>query len=274
MEGRNTIADREAPVRLLKSEKDIAESRKAVGNLPRRTGILEHLHHLEKNRNASSVHLGSKHVTEWQLVNDNCSSETLSIKELFVSSELQFTQTSEITDYTDNREMSMDLKSDDTGSFSAHQQVCQTSEVNSQNYRNKPSFHNQVPIISNSDQTGQESFCPGCSLSENSMVPCTPDLGKPVMHKTQIMTLKDKQHYSQVKFSDLTTSQEDREGNKCLTELSQVKTLESGLENGQSGHSGQVDTVENLIEQLKREIVLLRAQVRHQCSMCMFIAII
>lgn len=269
MEGRNTIADREAPVRLLKSEKDIAENRKAVGNLPRRTGILEHLHHLEKNKNSSSVHLDSKHVTEWQLVNDNCSSETLSIKELFVSSELQFTQPSEITGYTDNREMS----EDDTGSFPAHQQVCQTSEVNNPNYGNKPSFHNQVPIISNADQTGQESFCQGWSLSKNALIPCTSDLGKPVMHKTQIMTLKDKQQYSQVKFSDLTISQEDREGNECLTELSQVKTLESGLENGQSEHSVQVDPVENLIEQLKREIALLRAQVRHQYSMCMFVSV-
>lgn len=93
------------------------------------------------------------------------------------------------------------------------------------------------------------------------------------MHKTQIMTLKDKQQYSQVKFSDLTISQEDREGNECLTELSQVKTLESGLENGQSEHSVQVDPVENLIKQLKREITLLRAQVRHQYSMCMFISV-
>ncbi|XP_075006769.1 centrosomal protein of 290 kDa isoform X4 [Calonectris borealis] len=261
VEGRNTLADREAPVRLLKSEKDIAESSKAVGNLPRRTsGIPENLDYLEKNRNTSLVHLGSKHVTEWQLVNDNCNSETLSIKELFVSPELQFTQTSGITDYTDNREMSKDLKSDYTSLFSAYRQVCQTSEVNNRNYRNKPSFQSRVSVTSNSDQRGQENFCPGLSLSKNSLIPCASALGKPVMHKTREVTLKDKQHYSQVKFSDLTTCQEDREGKKCLTELLQVKTLENVLENGQSEHSGQVDPVENLIEQLRRELALLRSQ--------------
>lgn len=275
MEGRNTLADREAPVRLLKSEKDIAENSKAVRSLPRRTnGVLKNLDHLEKNRNTSLVHLGSKHVTEWQLVNDNCNSETLDIKELFVSPELQFTQSSGITDDTDNREMSKDLKSDYTGSFSAYQQVCQTSEVNNRNYRNKPSFQNQVSVTSNSDQTGQENFCPGLSLSKNSLIPCASALGKPVTHKTQIMTLKDKQDCSQVKFSDLTTFQEDREGKKCLTELLQVKTFASGLENGQSERSGQVDPVENLIEQLRRELVLLRSQVRYLYSMGMFIAVI
>ncbi|XP_035759405.1 centrosomal protein of 290 kDa isoform X3 [Egretta garzetta] len=261
VEGRNTLADREAPVRLLKSEKDISENTKAVGNLPRRSaGILENLDHLEKNRNTSSIRLVSKHVTEWQLVDDNYNSETLSIKELFVSPELQFTQASGITDYTDNREISKDLKSDHTGSFSAYQRMCQTSEVNNQNYRNKPSFQNRVSITSNSDQTGQENFCSGLYLSKNSLIPCASALGKPVTHKTQIMTLMDKQDCSQVKFSDLTTFQEHREGKECLTELLQVKTLGSGLENGQSEHSGQVDPVENLIEQLRRELALLRSQ--------------
>lgn len=70
----------------MKSEKDRAEKSKAVGNLRRRTcGILGNLNHLEKNRNASLLHLGSKHVTELQAVNDNCNSETLRIKELFIS---------------------------------------------------------------------------------------------------------------------------------------------------------------------------------------------
>ncbi|KAM6146475.1 centrosomal protein of 290 kDa isoform 3-T3 [Phoenicopterus ruber ruber] len=261
VEGRNTLANREAPVRLLKSEKDIAEKSKAVGNLPRRTfGILENLNHLGKNRNTSLVHLGSKYVTEQQLVNDNCNSETLSIKELFVSPELQLTQTSGITDYTDNREISKDLKSDYAGSFSAYQHVCQTSEVNNRNYRNKPSFQNEGSITSNSDQTGQEDFCPGLSFSKNTLISCASALGRPVTHKTQIMTLEDKQDYLQVNSSDLTTFQEDREGKKCLTELLQVKTLESELENGQSEHSGQVDPVENLIEQLRRELALLRSQ--------------
>lgn len=274
MEGRNRLADREAPVRLLKSEKDIAEKSKAVENRPRRTsGILQNLDHLEKNRNTSSVHLGSKHVTEWQQLNDSCNSDTLSIKELFVSPELQFIQTSGITGYTDSRDMSKDLKSDYAGSFSPYQQVCQTSELNNQNCGKKPSFQSQVSITSNSDQAGQKSFCPGLSLSKNSLISCASALGKPVTHKTRIMTLKDKQDYSQVKFSDLTALQEDREGKKCLKELLQVKTLESGLENGQSEHSGQVDPVENLIEQLRTELALLRSQVRQLYSMCMFISI-
>ncbi|XP_009960120.1 PREDICTED: centrosomal protein of 290 kDa-like, partial [Leptosomus discolor] len=51
-----------------------------------------------------------------------------------------------------------------------------------------------------------------------------------------------------------------REGKKCLTEFLQVKTLESGLENGQSEHSDQVDPVENLIKQLRRDLALLRSQ--------------
>ncbi|XP_054053144.1 uncharacterized protein LOC128907830 [Rissa tridactyla] len=269
MERRNTLADREAPVRLLKSEEDVAENSKVVGNPPRRTsGIFQTLDLLEKNRNTSLVHLGSKHVTEWQLVNDSSNSETLRIKELFVSPELQIIQTSGITDYTDNRDMSKDLKSDYTSLFSAYQRVCQTSEVNNQNYRKEPSFQNQVSITSNSDQTGQENFYPGLSLSKKSLMSCA--LGKPVMHKTQIMPLKDKRGYSQVKFSDLTTFQEDREGKKCLTELLQVQTLGSGLENGQSEHSGQVDPVENLIEQLRRELAFLRYQVRHLYNMCIF----
>lgn len=274
MEGRNTLADREASARLLKSEKDIAENSKAVGKLCGRTsGTLENLYDLEKNRNTSLVHLGSKHVTEWQLVNDNCNSETLTINDLFVSPELQFAQSSGITDYTDNREMSKDLKSDHTGLFSAYQRACQTSEVNNQNYRNKPSFQNQVSITSNSDQKSQENFCPGLSLGNKSLISCASALGKPIMHKTRKMTLKDKQDYLQVKFSDLSSFQEDREGKKCLTELLQVKTLESGLENAESERLGQVDPVENLIEQLRRELALLRSQVRHLYSICMFISV-
>ena len=151
----------------------------------------ENLDHLEKNRN-TSVDLGSKHLTTWQLVKDNCNSETFSIKKLFVSPELQFTQTSGITDSTDNREMSKDLKSDYTGSFSACQQVGQTSEVNNENHRNKPSFQNQGSVTFNSDQTDQENFCPELCLSKISLIPCASALGKPVMHKPRIMTLKDK----------------------------------------------------------------------------------
>lgn len=270
MERRNTFADREAPVRLLKSEKDIAENSKAVRNLPRRTsGILQNSDHLEKSRSISLVHLCS----EWQLVNDNCNSETRSIKELYVSPDLQFSQTSGITDHADNREMSEDLKSDCTGSFSPYQPVCQTSEVNNRNYRNKPSFQNEVSRSSNSDQTGEQNFCPRQSASKNSLIPCASALGKPVTHKAQIMALKDEQDYLQVRFSDLTTFQEDREGKKCLTELLQVRTLENGLKSGQSEHAGQVDPVENLIEQLRRELALLRSQVRHIYSMCMLISI-
>ncbi|XP_052630126.1 centrosomal protein of 290 kDa [Harpia harpyja] len=273
VEGRNTLADREASVRLLKSERDLAENSKAVGKLRGRTsGTLENSYDLEKNRN-TLVHLGSKLVTVWQLVNDNCNSETLTIHDLFVSPELQFAQSSGITDYTDNREMSKDLKSDHTGLFSAYQRACQTSEVNNQNYRNKPSFQNQVSITSNSDQKSQENFYPGLSLGNKSLISCASALGKPLMHKTRKMTLKDKQDYLQVKFSDLSSFQEDREGKKCLTELLQVKTLESGLENAESERSGQVDPVENLIEQLRRELALLRSQVRHLYSMCMFVSV-
>lgn len=57
------------------------------------------------------------------------------------------------------------------------------------------------------------------------------------------MVLRGKRGYLQVKFSDLTTFQEDREGKKCVTELLQVKTLESGLQNGRSKRSGQLDPV-------------------------------
>jgi len=49
--------------------------------------------------------------------------------------------------------------------------------------------------------------------------------------------------------------------------------LESGLKNGQSAHSGQVDPVEYLVEQLRRELALLRSVVRHLYNMCIFIAI-
>ncbi|XP_009988964.1 PREDICTED: centrosomal protein of 290 kDa-like, partial [Tauraco erythrolophus] len=260
VERRNTLADREAPVRLLKSEQDITGNSKAVGNLPRRTsGILENLDHLGKNRSNSSVRLGSKHVTEWQLVNENCNSEPLSIRELFVSPERQFTQASGTRDYPDNKEMSKDLKPEYAGSFSACQRVCQTSEVNNRNFNNKPSFQNQMSITSNSDQAGQEKFCPELPPSKNSLIPYACALAKPVAHKTR-MTLKDKQDYSQVNFPGLTAFQEDREGKKCLTGLLQEKTLESGLENGQSERSGQVDPVENLIEQLRRELALLRSQ--------------
>lgn len=259
MEERNTYADREAPVRLLKSEKDIAEKSKGVRSLHRRpSGILQNSDALKKSRSTSLVHLCS----EWQLINDNCSSETLCLKELYISPDLQLSQTSGLTDHADNREISEDLKSDCTGLFSLYQPVCGTSEVNNQNYRNKPSFQNQVSRTSNSDQTGEEIFSPRQSVSKNSLIACASALGKPVTDKAQVMALKDEQDYLQVKFSDLTTFQEDR-GNKCLIQFLQVKTLENGLKNGPSEHSGQVDPVENLIEQLRRELALLRSQVRH-----------
>lgn len=89
MEWRNALADRVAPVEILKSEKNIAENRKAVGNLLRRTfGIHENSDHLEKNRNTFSVYLGSKPVIEWQLVKHKCHFEALSV---FIS-EQQLTQ--------------------------------------------------------------------------------------------------------------------------------------------------------------------------------------
>ncbi|XP_071621844.1 centrosomal protein of 290 kDa isoform X1 [Heliangelus exortis] len=271
VEGRNTIADREAPVRLLKSEKDIAENSKAVGNLPRSTsGIFENLNLLETNRNASSVHLGSKHVTEWQLSSDNCNSEALSIQELYVSSELQFTQTSGIKDYADKREMSKDLKSDYRDVFPPYQLVCQTSEVNNCNDRKKPSFQNQLSIASNSDLRDQENFCPGLSLRENTMISSASALEKLVRHKTRMTPLNIKHDDSQIKFSDLTAFQEDREGRKCQTGLLQGKSLGSGLENRQTEHSGQVDPVENLIEQLRRELAFLRSQ-NEQISRDLFI---
>ncbi|KAM6290372.1 LOW QUALITY PROTEIN: centrosomal protein of 290 kDa-like [Porphyrio hochstetteri] len=57
-----------------------------------------------------------------------------------------------------------------------------------------------------------------------------------------------------------TAAIEDREGKKCPREMSQVKTLESGVENGQEEHSGQMDSVEDLVERLRRELAPLRSQ--------------
>lgn len=271
-ERRNTFADREARVSLLKSEKDRAEKSKAVGNLRRITcGILGNLNHLEKNRNASFfhlLHLGSKHVTELQAVSDNCNSETLRIKELFISPELQFTVASGITDNADITEVSKDSKSNCTDSFSMYQRMWQTSEVNDQSYRNKASFPNQVSVTSNSDQRSEENFCACPSLGQSSPISCASVLGKPVTVKTQRMTLKDKPHYLQMKFSDLNTFQEDGEGRNCIKECLQVKTLESEFENEHSEYSGQVDPVEYLIQQLRRELAFLRSQVRLLYNMC------
>ncbi|XP_071892927.1 centrosomal protein of 290 kDa isoform X4 [Anas platyrhynchos] len=261
MERRNTFADREARVSLLKSEKDRAEKSKAVGNLRRRTcGILGNLNHLEKNRNASLLLLGSKHVTELQAVSDNCNSETLRIKELFISPELQFTVSSGITDNADITEVSKGSKSDCTDSFSMYQRTWQTSEVNDQSYRNKASFPNQVSVTSNSYQRSEGNFCACASLGQSSPISCASVLGKPVTLKTQRMTLKDKPDYLQMKFSDLNTFQEDGEGRNCIKECLQVKTLESEFENEHSEYSGQVDPVEYLIQQLRRELAFLRSQ--------------
>ncbi|XP_066851529.1 centrosomal protein of 290 kDa isoform X6 [Anser cygnoides] len=96
--------------------------------------------------------------------------------------------------------------------------------------------------------------------AKSSPISCASVLGKPVTLKTQRMTLKDKQDYLQIKFSDLNTFQEDGERKNCVKELLQVKTLESEFENGHSECSGQVDPVDYLIQQLRRELAFLRSQ--------------
>lgn len=58
MQWRNTLADRIAPAEVLKTEKNKAENRKAVGNLRKTCGIHENSDHLEKT--TFLVHLGSK----------------------------------------------------------------------------------------------------------------------------------------------------------------------------------------------------------------------
>lgn len=76
-------------------------------------------------------------MTKFQVINDSCNSETLSIRELFLSPELQFTLTSGILGNIEMTEISTDSISDYTGLFSAYHRMWQASEVNNQNYRNK-----------------------------------------------------------------------------------------------------------------------------------------
>ncbi|XP_025905531.1 centrosomal protein of 290 kDa isoform X1 [Nothoprocta perdicaria] len=260
MERKNTFTDRGATVSLLKSEKDVSENSKALGHLSVRiSGTLQNSDDLEEIRNTSLFRLGSESVTELQPVNDNSDSEALSIREIFISPELQFIQAPGIKDSTFNRETSKNVKSEYTGTFSASQRAGQTSETKNQKYGNTASFQNWISITSNSDQTSPGDVFVGISLNQKSGLFCESVLAKPeIQYKSQIMMWKD---CSQVKLSDFQIDfQEDRGGEKWLTELLHVKTMENGLETAQSEHLGQVDPVENLIEQLKRELAFLRSQ--------------
>lgn len=62
-------------------------------------------------------------MTKLQVINDSCNSETLSIRELFLSPELQFTLTSGILGNIEMTEISTDSISDYTGLFSAYHRM-------------------------------------------------------------------------------------------------------------------------------------------------------
>lgn len=258
------LSVRRASLSGLKPDRERRETTKALGNLSRRiSGILHNLNLSEKSRNIYFVPLDSR--------NDWHSSEAFSIKELYESTELQSTGTRTAPDCTDNRQISQGLKSDCT-SLSPVSQITQKAFKSqetegccySQNSGTKVSFQEHT------DKTCLPDFQGRPSPSEKSAIFSQSVLRKPASPcKSQLRKLEVEQDHPEIKCSAFQDASKEQMGSP---DLLQVENLRTSLESGQLEYTRQIDPVENLIGQLRRELVFLRSQVRHCHSMCKFIS--